>query len=90
VRRAARAPLVVVLVLDATRVQNALLPAMASAEAVDVTAIALTKLDGTSKGGIVFAISDELGLPVRFVGTGEGEDDLSPFDAEAFVEALFE
>ena len=50
----------------------------------------MTKLDGTTKGGIVFAISDELGLPVRFVGTGEGEDDLNPFDAEAFVEALFE
>jgi fused signal recognition particle receptor len=57
---------------------------------VDVTAIALTKLDGTSKGGIVFAICDELRLPLRFMGTGEGEDDLSPFDPEAFVEALFE
>ncbi len=84
------APHEVLLVLDATTGQNALLQAKAFTEAVDVTAIALTKLDGTSKGGIVFAISDELGLPVRFVGTGEGEDDLSPFDAEAFVEALFE
>jgi fused signal recognition particle receptor len=89
-RRDATAPHEVLLVLDATTGQNALLQAKAFAEAVDVTAIALTKLDGTSKGGIVFAISDELGLPVRFVGTGEGEDDLSPFDAEAFVEALFE
>jgi len=80
----------VLLVLDATTGQNALIQARAFTEAVDVTAIALTKLDGTSKGGIVFAICDELGLPVRFVGTGEGEDDLSPFDAEAFVEALFE
>jgi fused signal recognition particle receptor len=89
-RRDATAPHEVLLVLDATTGQNALIQAKAFAEAVDVTAIALTKLDGTSKGGIVFAISDELGLPVRFVGTGEGEDDLSPFDAEAFVEALFE
>jgi fused signal recognition particle receptor len=89
-RRDATAPHEVLLVLDATTGQNALLQAKAFAEAVDVTAIALTKLDGTSKGGIVFAISDELALPVRFVGTGEGEDDLSPFDAEAFVEALFE
>ena len=89
-RRDPSAPHEVLLVLDATTGQNALLQAKAFAEAVDVTAIALTKLDGTSKGGIVFAICDELGLPVRFVGTGEGEDDLSPFDAEAFVEALFE
>jgi fused signal recognition particle receptor len=89
-RRDPTAPHEVLLVLDATTGQNALLQAKAFAEAVDVTAIALTKLDGTSKGGIVFAICDELGLPVRFVGTGEGEDDLSPFDAEAFVEALFE
>jgi fused signal recognition particle receptor len=89
-RRDPTAPHEVLLVLDATTGQNALLQAKAFAEAVDVTAIALTKLDGTSKGGIVFAISEELALPVRFVGTGEGEDDLSPFDAEAFVDALFE
>jgi fused signal recognition particle receptor len=89
-RRDPTAPHEVLLVLDATTGQNALLQAKAFTEAVDVTAIALTKLDGTSKGGIVFAISDELGLPVRFVGTGEGEDDLNPFDARAFVEALFE
>jgi fused signal recognition particle receptor len=89
-RRDPTAPHEVLLVLDATTGQNALVQAKAFAEAVDVTAIALTKLDGTSKGGIVFAISDELGLPVRFVGTGEGEDDLNPFDARAFVEALFE
>ena len=84
------APHDVILVLDATTGQNALIQAKAFSEAVDVTAIALTKLDGTSKGGIVFAVCEELGLPVRFVGTGEGEDDLSPFDAEAFVDALFE
>ena len=89
-RRDPTAPHEVLLVLDATTGQNALIQAKAFTEAVDVTAIALTKLDGTSKGGIVFAISDELGLPVRFVGTGEGEDDLNPFDARAFVEALFE
>jgi len=89
-RKDPTAPHEVLLVLDATTGQNALIQARAFTEAVDVTAIALTKLDGTSKGGIVFAICDELGLPVRFVGTGEGEDDLSPFDAEAFVEALFE
>jgi fused signal recognition particle receptor len=89
-RRDPSAPHEVLLVLDATTGQNALLQAKAFADAVDVTAIALTKLDGTSKGGIVFAICDELALPVRFVGSGEGEDDLSPFDAEAFVDALFE
>jgi fused signal recognition particle receptor len=89
-RKDPTAPHEVLLVLDATTGQNALLQAKAFTEAVEVTAIALTKLDGTSKGGIVFAISDELGLPVRFVGTGEGEDDLNPFDAGAFVDALFE
>jgi fused signal recognition particle receptor len=89
-RRDPTAPHEVLLVLDATTGQNALIQAKAFADAVDVTAIALTKLDGTSKGGIVFAISDELGLPVRFVGTGEGQDDLNPFDPRAFVEALFE
>jgi fused signal recognition particle receptor len=89
-RRDPTAPHEVLLVLDATTGQNALVQAKAFTDAVDVTAIALTKLDGTSKGGIVFAISDELGLPVRFVGTGEGQDDLNPFDPRAFVEALFE
>jgi fused signal recognition particle receptor len=89
-RRDPTAPHEVLLVLDATTGQNALIQAKAFTEAVEVTAIALTKLDGTSKGGIVFAICDELRLPVLFVGTGEGENDLSPFDAEAFVEALFE
>lgn len=89
-RKDPTAPHEVLLVLDATTGQNALVQAKAFAETVDVTAIALTKLDGTSKGGIVFAICDELALPVRFVGTGESEDDLSPFDPEAFVDALFE
>jgi fused signal recognition particle receptor len=89
-RKDATAPHEVLLVLDATIGQNALIQARAFAEAVDVTAIALTKLDGTAKGGIVFAVCDELGLPVRFVGTGEGEDDLSPFDPHTFVDALFD
>src|SRR6478672_798332 len=89
-RRDETAPHEVLLVLDATTGQNALIQAKAFADAVDVTAIALTKLDGTAKGGIVFAISDELAIPVRFVGTGEHEDDLQPFDAEAFVDALFD
>jgi fused signal recognition particle receptor len=79
----------VLLVLDATTGQNALTQAQAFSEAVEVTSICLTKLDGTSKGGIVFAICDQLGLPVRFVGTGEQAEDLSPFSPEDFVAALF-
>jgi fused signal recognition particle receptor len=79
----------VLLVLDATTGQNALIQAQAFSEAVEVTGICLTKLDGTSKGGIVFAICDQLGLPVLFVGTGEQAEDLSPFSPEDFVEALF-
>lgn len=83
------APHEVLLVLDATTGQNALTQAKAFMEAVDVTAICLAKLDGTSKGGIVFAISDQLGIPVRFIGTGERLQDLSLFSPEEFVEALF-
>jgi fused signal recognition particle receptor len=83
------APHEVLLVLDATTGQNGLIQAKAFTEAVDVTSVCLTKLDGSSKGGIVFAICDQLGIPVRFVGTGEGANDLAPFSAEAFVEALF-
>ena len=89
-RKDPTAPHEVLLVLDATTGQNALIQAKAFAEAVDVTAICLAKLDGTSKGGMVFAISDQLGLPVRFIGTGERPEDLSPFSAEEFVEALFQ
>jgi fused signal recognition particle receptor len=88
-RKEPSAPHEVLLVLDATTGQNALTQARAFTEAADVTAVCLTKLDGTSKGGIVFAVCDELGIPVRFVGTGEGPDDLAPFSAERFVEALF-
>jgi fused signal recognition particle receptor len=89
-RKDPTAPHEVLLVLDATTGQNALIQAKAFAEAVDVTAICLAKLDGTSKGGMVFAISDQLGVPVRFIGTGERPEDLSPFSAEEFVEALFQ
>jgi len=78
----------VLLVLDATTGQNGLAQARHFTEAVSVTGIFLAKLDGTAKGGIVLAICDELKIPILFVGTGEGLDDLAPFDAEAFVEAL--
>ena len=76
-------------VLDATTGQNGLAQALAFHEAVGLTGIVLTKLDSTSKGGIVFAIEHELGVPVRFVGVGEQVGDLIPFDPEAFVAALF-
>jgi fused signal recognition particle receptor len=79
----------VLLVLDATTGQNALLQARYFTEAVQVTGLFLAKLDGTGKGGIVFAICDQLGIPVRFVGTGEQPEDLAPFVVEDFVEALF-
>jgi fused signal recognition particle receptor len=78
----------VLLVLDATTGQNGLAQARVFAEAVDITGIALTKLDGTAKGGIVVAVQRELGVPVKLVGLGEGPDDLAPFDAETFVDAL--
>jgi len=78
----------VLLVLDATTGQNALVQAKQFTEAVDVTGIVLTKLDGTAKGGIVIAVQRELGLPVKLVGLGEGVDDLVPFDPDAFVDAL--
>jgi fused signal recognition particle receptor len=78
----------VLLVLDATTGQNGLRQAKVFAEVVDVTGIVLTKLDGTAKGGIVIAVQRELGVPVKLVGLGEGPDDLAPFDAETFVEAL--
>jgi fused signal recognition particle receptor len=78
----------VLLVLDATTGQNGLVQARVFAEVVDVTGIVLTKLDGTAKGGIVVAVQRELGVPVKLVGLGEGVDDLAPFDAAAFVDAL--
>ncbi|WP_114422757.1 signal recognition particle-docking protein FtsY [Nocardioides houyundeii] len=78
----------VLLVLDATTGQNGLIQARVFSEVVDVTGIVLTKLDGSAKGGIVVAVQRELGVPVKLVGLGEGADDLAPFDAEAFVDAL--
>ncbi len=78
----------VLLVIDATTGQNGLTQARVFSEVVDVTGIVLTKLDGTAKGGIVVAVQRELGVPVKFVGLGEGPDDLAPFDAEEFVDAL--
>jgi len=84
----ATAPHEVILVLDATTGQNGLAQARHFTEAVGVTGIFLAKLDGTAKGGIVLAICDELKIPIRFVGTGEKLEDMTPFDAEAFVQAL--
>jgi fused signal recognition particle receptor len=78
----------VLLVLDATTGQNGLNQARVFAEVVNITGIVLTKLDGTAKGGIVVAIQKSLGVPVKLIGLGEGADDLAPFDAEAFVDAL--
>lgn len=83
------APHEVMLVLDAGTGQNALSQAKAFQEVVGVTGITLTKLDGTAKGGIIFAISKQLGLPIRFIGVGEQVDDLRPFDADDFIAALF-
>jgi len=78
----------VLLVLDATTGQNGLNQARVFAEVVNITGIVLTKLDGTAKGGIVVAIQKSLGVPVKLIGLGEGPDDLAPFDAESFVDAL--
>ncbi len=86
----ADAPHEVMLVLDATTGQNALSQAVQFHEAVGVTGLTLTKLDGTAKGGVVFAIARRLGIPIRFIGIGEGIDDLRVFDAEDFVAALFD
>ena len=80
----------VLLVLDATTGQNGLVQARQFTEAVDVTGVVLTKLDGTAKGGVVIAIQRELGIPVKLVGLGEGPDDLVAFDPQAFVDALLD
>jgi len=84
----ATAPHEVILVLDATTGQNGLAQARYFTEAVGVTGIFLAKLDGTAKGGIVLAICDDLKIPVQFIGAGERLEDIAPFDAETFVEAL--
>jgi len=78
----------VLLVLDATTGQNGVVQARVFTEAVDVTGVVLTKLDGTAKGGIVVSVQRELGIPVKLIGLGEGPDDLAPFDPRAFAEAL--
>jgi fused signal recognition particle receptor len=80
----------VLLVIDATTGQNGLVQAKQFTDATEVTGVVLTKLDGSAKGGIVFAVQTELGLPVKLVGLGEGIEDLVPFDADEFVDALFE
>ena len=82
------APQEVMLVLDASQGQNALVQAEKFHEALDVTGIVVTKLDGSAKGGILPAIAHKLGIPVRFIGIGESADDMQPFDAEAYSDAL--
>lgn len=89
VGRIPEAPQEVILVLDATTGQNGLTQANYFQEAVEVTGVFVAKLDGTAKGGIVFAIAKELGIPIQYVGTGERLEDLAEFDAEEFVEGLF-
>ena len=89
VRELPEADVETLMVLDATTGQNGLIQAKQFLETSGLTGIVLTKLDGTAKGGIVFAIANDLKLPVKYVGVGEGMDDLIPFDATNFVEALF-
>ncbi len=84
------APHETLIVIDAPTGQNALEQAKKFKESVNLTGVILTKLDGTGKGGMIFSIYRELGIPVRFVGTGEAIDDLVPFDADAFVDGMFE
>lgn len=79
----------VLLVIDATTGQNGLSQARSFTEATDVTGIILSKLDGTAKGGIALAISDELQIPIKYIGTGESMDDIATFDPGAFVDAIF-
>ena len=78
------------LVLDATTGQNAVNQAKEFKKSADITGLVLTKLDGTAKGGVIFSIKKELDIPVKFIGVGEGVEDLRPFDADSFVSALFE
>ena len=78
------------LVLDSTNGQNAIAQAPTFKQAMDITGIVLTKLDGTAKGGVILGICDELEVPVRFIGIGEKVEDLRPFDAHEFVDALYE
>ena len=89
-KRLPGAPHEVLLVLDATTGQNGLQQARQFTEALDVTGIVLTKLDGTAKGGIAIAIQKQLGIPIKYIGVGEGVEDLQPFDPQTFVEALLD
>ena len=89
-KQIAGAPHEVLLVLDGTNGQNAISQAEQFKKTVHCTGIVLTKLDGTAKGGAIFAIKSKIGLPVKFIGVGEKLDDLEPFDPQAYVEALFE
>jgi fused signal recognition particle receptor len=82
------APHETLITIDATTGQNGLRQAKAFAEAVNVTGVVLTKLDGTAKGGIALAIADQLGIPVKLIGVGEALEDLQPFDPREFAEAL--
>jgi fused signal recognition particle receptor len=84
------APHETLLVLDATTGQNGLQQARVFKEAADISGIVLTKLDGTAKGGVIISIQEELGVPVQYIGVGEEVEDLQPFDAARFVQALFE
>jgi fused signal recognition particle receptor len=86
----ASAPHEVLLVLDANQGQNALAQALQFHEAIGVTGLVLTKLDGTARGGIVLAIAKKLRLPIRYIGIGEGAEDFGEFDARAFAQALVE
>ena len=88
-RKIPGAPHEVLLVLDATSGQNGLVQARSFGDAVDVTGVFLSKLDGTARGGIVVAIRDELEVPVKLVGLGERPEDVEPFDPEAFIDAIF-
>ncbi len=88
-RHVAEAPQEVLLVIDATTGQNGLVQAKKFAEAVDITDIAIAKLDGTARGGIAFAISRELGIPISYIGTGEKVTELTEFEPETYVDALF-
>ena len=84
------APHEVMQVLDATTGQNTLSQLRPFNDAVSVDSLCLTKLDGTARGGVILAISDEFKLPIRYIGIGEGADDLRPFDAKSFVDALLQ
>ena len=88
VRELPEADLETLMVIDATTGQNGLIQAKQFSDTAEITGIVLTKLDGTAKGGIVFAIANEMGVPVKYVGVGEGVDDLMPFEPKSFAEAL--